>query len=206
MKFHFSIKNAVRESWHDFWQHPWFFAIMALVVMILGSFNSHHRAWLSIIVIIAQVIWGYVWMSVALASADGKEDLLTFKSLSIHMPNFRQFLMIIAISIISMLIIIVGLVLLIIPGLYFAVRLSLARFSYLDHQGSVKKSLEDSWHMVKGNIFWVVVLTLLMAVVLLIAGLIALFVGLLVAYPLVMMLFARLYRALDTHYRTIHAS
>ena len=202
MKFHFSIGTAVRESWQSFWRHPWFFVGMAFIMAILNIFQGDHHQWLLLtLVILAELVWGYVWLSVALAAADGKEDILNFKSLSVHMPTFRQFFMLIGVSIIVGLIIILGLVLLIIPGLYFAVRLVFAKFAYVDHQQSIKKSLEVSWHMVKGNIFWIVVLVGLVQLGILILGVVALLIGLLVAYPLIMLFGARFYRTLDTHYR-----
>lgn len=203
MKFQFSIREAVRDSWHMFWRHVWFFGGMAAITFLLSLFKSEHHIVVTTLVIIAQVLWGYVWLSTSLAAADDKEDILHFKYLSSHMPNFRQFLTLIGIGIVTAIIVVVGLVLLIIPGLYFAIRLAFAQLAYVDHQDGVKKSLERSWHMVKGKIFWTVVLVALVQVGILIVGFLALFIGLLVAYPLTMLVYARFYRALDTHHRTM---
>lgn len=202
MKFTFSIGTALKQSWQSFARHPLFFGGLAFVMIIFNLFTStHHQVWLLAIVIIAAILWSYVWISVALAAVDGKEAILNFKSLSVHMPTARQFFMIVAIGITVAVIAAVGLVLLIIPGIYFLTRLAFATISFVDHQGSVKKSLEHSWHLVQGKIFWTVLLVLLIEIVLIIVGSIPLMIGLLVTYPLSMLLIVRLYRALDVYHR-----
>jgi hypothetical protein len=203
MKFQFSIRNAAGEAWQSFWRHPWFFVGMIFIMGVLSSFRgSHNTWWLVVIVSIAELIWTYVWLSVSLAAADGKEDILNFKSISIHMPNFRQFFTLLGLGIVTALIVVLGLVLIIIPGLYFAVRLAFAQFSYVDHQGTIKKSLEHSWHLVEGRIFWLVVVLGLAEIGIMILGLVALIIGILVAYPVILLLSARFYRALDNYHRT----
>ncbi len=206
MKFTFSIRTALRESWQSFAAHPLFLGTMAFVMIIFNLFtNGHHRNPILLgIVIIAAILWSYVWLSVSLAAADGKDDILNFSSLSLHMPNVREFFMLLAIGLLAALISAIGFVLLIIPGIYFVTRLAFATMAYVDRQGSVKQSLSYSWHLVHGRIFWTVLLVLIIEIALILLGTFALMIGLLVSYPLAMLLSARLYRALTVHQRSVN--
>jgi uncharacterized membrane protein len=154
-----------------------------------------------IVVIIAAVLWSYVWISVSLAAADGKHAILNFKSLSTHMPNIKEFLMIVLIGVVVGITVSIGFILLIIPGIYFITRLAFANIAYVDRQGSLKESLSYSWHLVKGKIFWTVFLVLIIEVVLVLLGEVTLMVGLLITYPIAMLLVAKLYRALTIYHR-----
>lgn len=203
MQFNFSIKHAFKQSWQSFVRHPLFYCGLAVVMVIFNLFsNEHHQNWILLaVVFIAAIVWSYVWISVALAAVDGKEDLLRFKSLSVHMPNVRQFFIVIVLGIIVAIVVAAGFILLIIPGIYFMVRLAFASTAYVDRQFGVKQSLEYSWHLVKGRLFWSVFLVLLVEIVLIVVGSVAFLIGLLVTYPLAMLLITHLYRALDKHYR-----
>jgi uncharacterized membrane protein len=203
MAFNFSIRTALKQSWQSFARHPLFFGGLAFVMIIFNLFTSQHHEnpVLLAIVIIAAILWSYVWISVSLAAADGKEALLNYKSLSVHMPTVRQFFMIVIIGIIVAIIVGVGFILLIIPGIYFMTRLLFANISFVDKQGSIKKSLEHSWHLVRGSIFWTVFLVLIIEIVLIVIGLLTLTIGLLITYPLALLLVTRLYRALDIYHR-----
>ncbi len=203
MKFTFSIRNAIKESWQSFARHPLFFGAMAFVMVIFNLFTRQHNqnGILFAVVSLAALLWSYVWISVSLAAVDRKEDVLDFKALSVHMPTLRQFLMFLAISIVVGLIVGVGFILIIIPGIYFMTRLMFANVAYVDRQGSFKQSFQYSWHLVKGKIFWTALLVLIVEVALIMLGTIAFLIGILITYPLAMMLIAHLYRALQAHQR-----
>lgn len=208
MKFNFSIRTALKDSWQLFIKHAGFFIGLAFVMIIFSAFSHTHHSRgpldvvLTVVVVIATILWSYVWISAALAAVDGKEAVLNFKSLSVHMPTIKQFFMLIFVGIIAGLIIAVGFVLLIIPGIYFLMRLTFATTSYVDRQGSIKQSLEYSWHLVKGTIFWTVFLVLIIEVVLMILGAITI-IGSLVTYPIALLLMTHLYRALTIHHRNL---
>jgi uncharacterized membrane protein len=206
MKFTFSIRTALKDSWRLFTNHWGFFVVMASVMIVFSTFSHAHHTHrpldiaLTVVVVLASVVWGYVWMSSCLAAVDGKEDILNLRSLSIHMPTGRQFLMLIAVGIVAGFIIAVGFILLIIPGFYFLIRLAFASTAYVDRQAGVKASLEYSWHLVKGKIFWTVFLVLIVQVALMIVGAITV-IGSLITYPLALLLMMHLYRALTIHHR-----
>ncbi len=198
MPFTFSIGAAFKDSWTMFKQHWLFYSGIALVMVILKLFSlsNDHSIPLLILVFIAALIWSYVFISVSLAAIDHKDDILNFKSLSVHMPTGRQFFMMLAISILGGVIIGVGFVLLIIPGIYFMTRLAFIGTAFVDREGSIKDTFEYSWHLVKGKVFWTVLLVLIIEFALIVGGTLLLLVGILVTYPLGMLLFTQLYRSL----------
>lgn len=198
MKFQFSIRDALKESWQIFTAHPWYFIVLAFVSLILNLVSRGEHVIIAVLVIIASIIWGYVWVSSSLAAVDGKHDMLQFSMIEKHLPSFTQFWKLIAVGVLSGLIIIAGTILLIIPGLYFMIKLSFANLAFVDRQGKITDALKYSWNITKGSRqFWKTVLVLLTIIGLVILGLIALGVGILIAYPLAMLLIAKLYRALE---------
>jgi hypothetical protein len=205
MKFTFSIRAALHKSWDMFTKHPVFFIGMAFVMMVFSIFSNFHRGnsprnlVLAIVVGIATILWSYVWIRASLDAVDGKEDLLNFRSLSAHMPTMRQFLVLLGVGILTGIIVFAGLILLVIPGIYFGTRLAFANMAFVDRQQSVGKSLSYSWKLVKGKIFWTVFLVLIIEVALVLLGALAFMVGLLVAYPVGMLLLAYLYRDLTVY-------
>ena len=234
MTFTFSIRTALKRAWQIFKKRPLFFSSLAFVMIIFNLFARVHSQNTALLVIvgIAVLLWSYVWMSVALAAVDGKEATLTFKSLSLHMPNFRQFFMIIlvgivwiiivalgfiiplipvvyitgyisfgSIKIVIALLLLLGFIIFLIPGVYLATRLAFTTMVYVDRQGSVGASLKHSWRLVDGKIFWTVFLVIIVQAVLVTAGAALFMVGLLIAYPLAILLFTQLYRAIGAYYR-----
>jgi hypothetical protein len=211
MTFNFSIRTALKDSWKLFSRHWGFFIGLAFIMIIFSTFSHSHHSYqsldvaLTVIVAIATILWGYVWISASLAAVDGKEDILNFRSLSVHMPTLRQFFMLIIVGIVAGLIIAVGFILLIIPGIYFLIRLAFASTAYVDRNGGVKESLEYSWHLVKGKIFWTVFLVLIIEIALMVFGAITI-IGWLITYPLALLLMTHLYRALTIHHRNTLAA
>lgn len=208
MKFIFSIREALKHSWKLFTKRPWYFIALSLVIVILNIVTSEFpRGTTAIILmvfgIIASIVWHYVLLSVSLAAIDEKNDLLTFATLKTHMPTLRQFFCMIGIVILSTILIGLGLILLIIPGIYVMTRLSLSNLSLVDRKGGVVASLRYSWNITKGPVFWTIFLTIIVVILLCIIGMILFGVGILVTYPLAILLMAQLYRTLTMHQSTV---
>lgn len=202
MDLTFSIQGALKEAWVLFKKHAWFFLLAALVNFIISFVSNGKRVPVAVAIVgtIASLIWAIVWMKIALAAADGKEEKLSFAAIKEMLPSWQQAVGIIGLAIVIGLVVICGFILLIIPGLYIAFRLGLANFVFVDQNLGIKGSIKHSWHMTKGKIFWTVVLVTLTAALLYILGLIVFGVGILVTYPLGMILMAKFYRALSKHY------
>lgn len=193
--FNFSITDTLRDAWHLFKKHLTFFIGMAVISIILG-YGSNHLPWiLQIVVGIISYLWGIIWLKVSLAAARGEEYQLSFGSIQGMIPSFRQALTLIGVSILSGLIVLVGLIALIIPGLYFIFRVAFATLVCIDRNTGIRASVKTSWHITKGH-YWKIVAAVLVAGLLYLCGAVLFGVGLLVAYPLASILMARLYLAL----------
>ncbi len=197
----FSIENTLKEAWELYKKHYKFFLGFAVITAILNIVgNGDHTPTLIVLILgIASFIWSIIWKKVCLAAARNDESKLSFNSLRSLTPTFIEALMFIGVMLLTMLLIFCGLILLVIPGIYVAVRLSFATFAYFDRKESIRKSVRYSWDITKGN-FWLIILTILVGIGVYILGVLAIVIGLLVAYPLVGILFAKLYVNLSDNY------
>jgi hypothetical protein len=201
MEFTFSIRGALKESWNLFKKHIWFFVGLSAVSVILKFVGGgkHTPGIVSLILTIVVFVWSIVLVKFSLAAADGKDENLSFKKIQSMLPTGKQALGFFGVALLGGLLILGGLVLLIIPGIYIAIRLSVANLSFIDKNEGVKKSLRSSWDMIKGGTFWTAVLVTITSVFLYMIGLILFGIGILVTYPLAMILMVKFYRALTVH-------
>jgi uncharacterized membrane protein len=202
MEFSFRIRNALRESVALFKKHLWFFVGVAAVTVVLNLAGSgKHTPWVVVLILtIATFVWSIVMMKFSLAAADNKEELLSFSQVRAMLPSGKQALGVIGVGLLGGLITIAGFVLLIIPGIWIAFRLSLASFVYIDRGEGIRKSLRTSYNLTKGHAFWTTVLVCLVAGGLYLVGFILLGVGILFTYPVAMIFMAKFYRALTVHH------
>jgi uncharacterized membrane protein len=90
--------------------------------------------------------------------------------------------------------VLIGLVLLVIPGIYVGIRLQFVGFRILEGDGPLD-AITNSWKLTEGNILELLIFDLLLLGIL-IAGVLALFVGVLVAMPVAGLALANMYRFL----------
>ena len=201
MKFNFSIRTAIKESWAIFLQAPWFFVTLSLLMALFNFVGGEDTPSVFVfLAVIASIILAYVWLSVVLAAVDGKTDMLQFSQLRTHLPSWRGLAFFIIIGIVAGLFKILGFIALIIPGIYIMTRLMFVNIAFVDRKGGVMQTLRYSWHMVKGDAFWTAFLTGIVSFGLVILGILLLGVGFLVLYPISKLLIAKLYRALSLHH------
>lgn len=195
--FNFSIRQALREASATFKAHWKFFVGVALITVLINIVGGDNIPWvISVVLMIAAYIWSIVWFKISLAAARNDHSKLMFTSLKDLLPTWTEVLYLVGIALLGGLIVLCGLILLIIPGIYVGIRLSLANYAYLDRHETVQKSLRYSWNITKGK-FWTVLLTSIVVVALYVLGVFALGIGLFIAYPLASILMARLYYALS---------
>jgi hypothetical protein len=201
MKFQFSIRTALKRAWHIYKTHPTFFLLLSVVMVILNvSARGKGSILVNIVAVAAAIIWSYVWLSAALAAVDGKEERLTIRAIGTHFPSFRQVLKLLGVELLAGLIIVAGTILLIIPGIYCVVRLAFTNLSFVDRQGKIRETVRYSWNLVKGGTFWTVLLVVIVMAALLLLGAVFFGIGLLLTYPIAILLLTQLYRELTTHH------
>lgn len=198
MEFTFSITQTVKDAWTLFKLHWKFFVGVTLVVFVLNLLGGEKiPGIIQFIAFIGSIVWSIVMMKISLFAADAHEQELSFSRIKSMLPHWKQVLGIIGVAILSLLIVLGGFVLLIVPGIYFAFRLSFSYLAFLDRHEGIKKSLRYSWDITKGSVIWTVILTSIVSGLLYLVGFILLGVGILVTYPIAMILMAKLYRTLS---------
>ena len=107
----------------------------------------------------------------------------------------RKLLIFLATHILYSLIVIVGLFFLIIPGIYLGIRLQFYFAFIVEENCGITESLKKSWNITKGRSLNLFVLGLIM-ILIIFAGSIALFAGIFIATPLIILMYGYAYRKL----------
>lgn len=151
----------------------------------------------SLVLIVATVVLGVGATRIALRLAQGHPahyaDIV---------PPVRLLWPYIAAAVLTGLAVIGGLILLILPGIWVMVRLSMVRFEVIDGAG-IRESLNKSWALTEGH-FWRLLGFLVVMVLLNIVGAALLMVGLLVSIPVTMIAYAHVYQKLKAAHGHSH--
>lgn len=206
----FSIGEAVRFGWHGMKSRFWFFIGLQLIVFVVsllpgflagvvgietvGSQGEPTGAgWVvQIISSLLQVFLGIGVLMVALKVVDQKKP--EWKDLVSGSPVFLKFL---GTSILYSVIVLVGFVLFIIPGVILSIMFQFAPYFVVDKGVGPIQALKMSAAATKGS-RWNLFLFGLVTVLIGLLGLIALIVGLLVAYPVILLAATYVYRRLQS--------
>ncbi len=103
-------------------------------------------------------------------------------------------------------IVVIGFILLIVPGIVFACKLAFVPYLVVDRKMDVISAVKTSWRMTSHGIAWKVFLIGLLAIPVVIAGLICLGVGVIISIMWITTAFASLYHAVDSADRAPAAS
>lgn len=189
MNFTFKIGQKIKEAWPLYKEHFGALLLMTLLTFAVAGVGQKENFVLSIVVMVVNIILSYVWIRFILSLIDKKE----FNLFSKDIPTLGQLWNFIKTSILYGLCIIGGLILLIVPGFYFAGRLMFAVYISVEKNQGARASIKESWNMTKDNgwkLFWKsFVIALFMAV-----GFLALIVGSFITYPIGFMLMIMMYR------------
>ncbi|OGZ04630.1 MAG: hypothetical protein A2648_00845 [Candidatus Lloydbacteria bacterium RIFCSPHIGHO2_01_FULL_41_20] len=186
----FSKKELLQMGWNKTKEYFWFlFGMLVLVLLVTGASNIH-----PIVTVIVGVFVSISIITTSLTIADGGTP--SFKGLFSKYGNYKIFVNYIIASIATGVVVIVGLILLVIPGIYLAIRLQFYKFLIVD-KGDIGpiESLKESWKMTKGYA-WNLFLFLILIALLNILGVILFGVGLFVTIPISLLSYAILYRKL----------
>lgn len=132
-------------------------------------------------------------IKISLMLHDSKKPI--YKDLFLYDPEY--FWRYVATTFLAGFIIIGGLILLIIPGIIFAVRLKFAGYLVIDKKMNPFEAIKESWKITKGSA-WNILLFELLVLLLNIAGILALVAGLLVTIPLTTLASVYVYKKLET--------
>jgi len=194
-----SVGESIQFGWETFKKRPWFFIGVVLAVVILSSIltslaEENPRDLFAILVSLAVlVIHIFIEMglvSFALKAHDGVEKA-TFHDLW-HPHSFWKY---VGVKILTGIIIVIGLILLIVPGVIAILTLLFATYLVIDRNLGPIEAMKESARMTKGH-RWNLFLLILALLGINILGAIALLVGLLVSIPVSILAVAHAYRTL----------
>lgn len=214
----FSIGAIINESWSAIKKNVWIFAgvllgfllIVFTVSFIMGGstsiamssinpndifallavFYSFSFLALFLIFFVLEILFYVGYYKMALIAADGLEP-----SLSAFSASIRKMLNILLAAILFGILMNIGMLLCIIPGIIVAVRLRYFLFFIIDKDRNAIDSITESWEITKGET-WKLVLLDLSLFLINIAGMICCGIGLLVTFPMTIIAYALVYRKL----------
>ncbi len=198
----FSIKDAVKHGWTLFKANKKILVLSTLLFMILSNLSNQGRGgwgryhsgfsplvWLVLFAV--GIIVKIGWMKIILHLEEGEKAHL--KELFTHLEIFWKY---IGVSIIYIAAVMIGFVLLIIPGIYVALKYGFAPILILDKKGlKISEAFKQSAVMSK-DIKWKLLGLFVVMILLNILGAVALIVGLLVSIPVSALALVHIYKGL----------
>lgn len=200
----FSATEMVRFGWETFKKNPWMLLAVLAVGVIVSMISSFlvdsvvgddslfvMDAAAFIIDFIVQTFVGLGFIAVALAAHDRIE---TISVSDLWAPeHFWRYL---AATILSGIIVFLGFIALIVPGIFLAVILVFTTYAVVDRGLGPIEAMKESARITRGS-RWGILRLLVIVTLLNIAGALALIVGLLITAPISLLAMAHAYRTLE---------
>jgi len=190
---HFSHGELLRFGWEKTKQHLWFL----IGIMFFYFLITFITADLPVIRDIVSMLMTISLVALSFVIVDG--HVPHYRNLLAPFQNYKITLHYFLAMIMYILAIIVGLILLILPGIYLAIRLQFALYLVIEHENMrPTEAFKKSWEMTKG-LFWKLFVFGIIFILVNIAGFLALGVGLIITLPVTMIAYTQLYRKLSSH-------
>ncbi len=198
-----AVGECIRFGWNTFKKRPFMIIGVFVIAMIVSGVSS------SLLdpgegapITATTILMGLASLGVGLLVEIG---LVTF-SIRTHdsvetvrvqdLWNPKPFLWYLISQILVGISVVVGLVLLIVPGVFLALSFIFSSYLIVDKGRGPIEAIKESWNMTKGH-KWRLLLLIMTVIGLNILGLLALLVGLLVTIPVSMLAIVHAYRALE---------
>lgn len=205
-----SIGECIRFGWETFKKRPWILIGAFLLVVVISAIPSilgpHPEigpdgqiipqpltTWDLITSLASLVISFFVGLGLTTFSLRAHDDIANVQISDLWNP--QPFWRFVGGEILAALIIFVGFVLLVVPGIIASVGLGFVPFLLVDRPVGPIDALKESWRITKGH-KWQLFLLGLVLVALNFVGVLALVVGVFVTVPITLLAFAHAYRTL----------
>jgi uncharacterized membrane protein len=188
----FSIKNTLKESWSILKGQFGKFVLVSIILSVVSSglgFLDGQSIVMSLVSFLLQTYIALIWVLIGIRSVEKKK--LAFRS-TIKEIDFSMFLNFLVLSFLVWLIVIAGTILLVAPGIIFAVALQYAGYYMVDKNLGIRDSIKASWRGTKGS-RWKLFLLIIVLFFINILGLLALGVGIFVTIPLSVLMMSHVY-------------
>ena len=191
----FSISEVYASAWTHTRKHLKFLVKVSLIFLIIAVVLGMVPERLSLIHTIAQLVYTVVsicfsigMIRIALAITNGQTPTTDeFKKIS-----FRTFLRVLWGGIITMFFTLIGIILLVIPGIIIALRSLLTSYIIVDKEISGWSAVKESWRMTRGH-SWSILGVVLLGVAVVIVSMIPLGLGLIISVPYLIMVYIVMY-------------
>lgn len=200
MEAKFTISDAFKASWKCVKSQIWVLAglligytILSLILSLLTGPTLGSKVGEIVITIInfaIACIFSLGYIKNMFQTLDGEEP-----QFSAYGQESRKIIKYFLAEILFSVILIIGLALLIIPGIYLALRLQFFTAFIVEDNAGIIESLKRSWAITKGQclpLFWV----LLIQIGIIIVGLILFIIGIFVAIPVIYIMYCYIFRKL----------
>lgn len=195
----FTIGDATRFGWQTLKQNFWFFVLVLVisglvtqVPSMLGGKEGAAAGLFGLTAWLLQMLINLGLNKIALMFHDGAKP--TWKELFMQYPLLLKYL---GASILFGLMVAIGLVLLVVPGIYLAIKYAFFGFVMVDKKTGVMDSLKASAKLTDG-VKWELFGFGIVMCILNMLGALALMIGLFVTVPISLMASAYVYRKLES--------
>lgn len=189
---HFSLEETFNFAFKKTKKNIWFLLCAMVIAGVIMS--ALHRA--ELLGIIVWFVIGIIATTISLTIAH--ESTPSFTDVSKSFKNYKITLHFFLANLLYGIIVSIGILLFVLPGIYMAIRLGLYKFFIVEHEhmGPIQ-ALKESMHITKGH-FWKLLGFTSILVLINFIGLAIFAIGLLVTIPFSVIAVAHVYRQLTT--------
>ncbi|MEK7606319.1 MAG: DUF975 family protein [Patescibacteria group bacterium] len=196
----FSIKEALTFAWNTFKKEPWLYGGIALVALVISivvdNIGKNAGGLIEVVVDVVSVLvqwWIYLGFArIALNAQAGRP--INFKML--FAEKWETLYKFALVMVLTGVIVVIGFVLLIVPGIIAQLMLSMVVFITLEKHMGIVETLKESRRLTDGH-KWNLFGFMLVAIVINILGALLFGVGLLVTIPVTILALTYIYKKLD---------
>lgn len=194
-----SIKEIIKESWVKTKANYWFMFVFLIIGIALTILTNKYF----LPSVIVSFAFSIALISMSIAIARGHKA--NINSLTSPFKTYKITLNYILSSILTLILIVIGIILLVIPGLYLSVKLSVYKYIAIDKENlGVIQILKESMKITDGYFFKIVLFGLTFLGINII-GFVLLGVGLFITIPLTVTAYALLYEKLLNAHHAKHS-
>ena len=196
----FSISELIQDAWSKFKEQPGFWILITIISIVVGYFGDYglsvdpeslEASFTSIQGFLISILSLYLSASITLIYVKYMrgEPVLFNDLLGVDLNKFVHYVLSVLVSGVLM---ILGFILLILPGFYVMARLMFVQYLVLDRNLSFSEAITTSFNMSEGHVLNFISFIFAMAF-LVILGFLSLLFGVLIAIPVSSLATAKLY-------------
>ena len=193
-KHHFSFQEVFKFGWAKTKQHAWF---LVLTFIIAGIITSAVK-FMPVFSCVVSLMVGLSIASISLLIV--RDQHFTFNDLVTPLLSAKKVLKMLVLSAIYIVAVGIGTILLIIPGVYVAVRFKFFPYVVIENENATIKELIAGAYKLTNGYFWNVFFFLVIAVILNVLGALFFLVGLIVTVPVTVLASAHFYTKIKEHH------